>query len=52
MHSAVEPHVFLKLVADTTVSPATLTATWTNREGRRIFEVRRTAAEMGHPTHC
>ncbi|GAB3838735.1 alkaline phosphatase D family protein [Kribbella italica] len=49
VHSAVEPHVFLKLVADTTVSPATLTATWINRDGRRIFEVRRTATEMGHP---
>ncbi|WBQ04418.1 alkaline phosphatase D family protein [Kribbella sp. CA-293567] len=48
VHSAVEPHVFLKLVADTTVSPATLTATWINREGRRIFEVRRTADAMGH----
>jgi phosphodiesterase/alkaline phosphatase D-like protein len=48
VHSAVEPHVFLKLVADTTVRPATLTATWINREGRRLFEVRRTADEMGH----
>ncbi|WP_052850536.1 alkaline phosphatase D family protein [Streptomyces avicenniae] len=47
--SAVEPHTFLKLVADTTVSPATLTATWINREGRRLFEVRRTATELGHP---
>ncbi|GGM90297.1 hypothetical protein GCM10011609_29040 [Lentzea pudingi] len=49
VHSAVEPHVFLKLVADTTVSPATLTATWINREGRRLFEVRRTATDLGHP---
>ncbi|GAA3130125.1 alkaline phosphatase D family protein [Kribbella aluminosa] len=48
VHSAVEPYVFLKLVADTTVTPATLTATWINRDGRRIFEVRRTAAEMGY----
>lgn len=48
VHSAVEPHVFLKLVADTTARPATLTATWINREGRRIFEVRRTADEMGY----
>lgn len=48
VHSAVEPHVFLKLVADTTVRPATLTATWINREGRRLFEVVRTATEMGH----
>ncbi|MFT7836887.1 alkaline phosphatase D family protein [Saccharothrix sp. BKS2] len=49
VHSAVEPHVFLKLVADTTVSPATLAATWINREGRRLFEVRRTATDLGHP---
>ncbi|MFC7615163.1 alkaline phosphatase D family protein [Actinokineospora soli] len=52
VHSAVEPHVFLKLVADTTVSPATLTATWITRDGRRLFEVRRTAAQMGHPGAC
>ncbi|WP_405796110.1 alkaline phosphatase D family protein [Streptomyces sp. NBC_01506] len=51
VHSAVEPHVFLKLVADTTVSPATLTATWINREGTRLFEVRRTATELGHRSH-
>ncbi|MEU9339123.1 alkaline phosphatase D family protein [Streptomyces sp. NPDC048290] len=48
VHSAVEPHVFLKLVADTTVSDPTLTATWINRDGRRIFEVARTASGMGH----
>ncbi|MFJ6661197.1 alkaline phosphatase D family protein [Streptomyces sp. NPDC091377] len=49
VHSAVEPHVFLKLVADTTVSPATLTATWINREGKQIFKVSRTATDLGHP---
>lgn len=48
VHSAVEPHVFLKLVADTTGDMPTLTATWINRDGRRLFEVRRTAADMGH----
>ncbi|MBT2896032.1 alkaline phosphatase family protein [Streptomyces sp. McG3] len=48
VHSAVEPHVFLKLVADTTVSDPTLTATWINRAGRRLFEVTRTATELGH----
>ncbi|MER5863297.1 alkaline phosphatase D family protein [Kitasatospora sp. NPDC002040] len=47
--SAVQPYTFLKLVADTTVSPATLTATWINRDGKRLFEVRRTATELGHP---
>ncbi|MER5307710.1 alkaline phosphatase D family protein [Streptomyces sp. NPDC002773] len=48
VHSAVEPHTFLKLVADTTVSNPTLTATWINRDGRKLFEVHRTASEMGH----
>ncbi|MEU3605497.1 alkaline phosphatase D family protein [Streptomyces sp. NPDC035033] len=48
VHSAVEPHTFLKLVADTEAETPTLTATWINRDGRRLFEVRRTAAEMGH----
>ncbi|XVV12594.1 alkaline phosphatase D family protein [Actinoplanes sp. CA-131856] len=48
VHSAVEPHVFLKLVADTTVSPARLTATWINRAGTRLFEVALTAADLGH----
>ncbi|WAL71487.1 alkaline phosphatase D family protein [Kitasatospora sp. YST-16] len=47
--SAVQPYTFLKLVADTTVSPATLTATWIDRDGKRLFEVRRTATELGHP---
>ncbi|WP_020390478.1 alkaline phosphatase D family protein [Kribbella catacumbae] len=48
VHSAVEPNVFLKLVADTTVKPATLTATWINSAGKRIFEVHRTSTDMGH----
>lgn len=46
---AVEPYTFLKLVADTTASPATLTATWINRDGKRLFEVSRTATDLGHP---
>lgn len=40
VHDAVEPYVFLKLEADTTVTPATLKATWINRDGKRIFEVK------------
>ena len=40
VHDAVEPYVFLKIQADTTVEPATLTATWINRDGKRIFEVK------------
>lgn len=39
VHSAVEPHVFLRLEADTTVRPHTLRATWVNRDGERVFEV-------------
>ena len=39
LESAEEPHVFLKLHADTTVSPATLEATWMNREGKVVFNI-------------
>jgi phosphodiesterase/alkaline phosphatase D-like protein len=39
VHHAVEPFVFLRLEADDRQTPATLTATWINREGKRIFEV-------------
>ena len=46
VHHAVEPHVFLKLVADTTVQPATLTATWINRDGKRIFQVQTNVDEL------
>ena len=38
LESAEEPHVFLKLHADTTVT-ATLEATWTDREGKVVFNV-------------
>ncbi len=47
VHSAVEPNVFLKLVADTTVNPATLTATWINMHGERIFEVQTDTDKLG-----
>jgi phosphodiesterase/alkaline phosphatase D-like protein len=39
VHHAVEPHVFMRMVADTSRVPATLLATWINRDGRKIFEV-------------
>ena len=39
IRSAEEPFVFLKIVADTTVTPATLNAVWMNRDGKVIFEV-------------
>ncbi|MEU9671192.1 alkaline phosphatase D family protein [Streptomyces bobili] len=44
--SALKPHVFLKLVADTTVADPTLTATWINRAGENLYEVTRKASQM------
>jgi phosphodiesterase/alkaline phosphatase D-like protein len=46
VHHAVEPHVFTRIVADTARDPATLVATWINREGRRIFEVSLTERDL------
>lgn len=46
VHDALEPHVFLKLEIDTTVTPATLKATWINRDGKRIFEVSTDSDQM------
>ena len=40
IRDALEPNVFMKLVADTTAKPATLTATWINKDGKEIFDVR------------
>ena len=40
VHAAAEPKVFLKMQIDTTVTPATLKATWVNLDGKRIFEVK------------
>lgn len=48
VHSAVEPNVFLKMVADTTVNDPSLTSTWINRAGKRIFEVELLASKMGY----
>ena len=33
------PNVFLRIVADSTVKPARLTATWIQLEGRDMWEV-------------
>ncbi|MGW2539807.1 alkaline phosphatase D family protein [Kitasatospora sp. NPDC001574] len=44
-----EPYTFLKLVADSTVSPATLTATWINRDGVEIHSQTRTETELTAP---
>ncbi|WP_052594788.1 alkaline phosphatase D family protein [Luteipulveratus mongoliensis] len=48
VHSAVEPNTFLRLEADTTVRPATLRATWINRDGKRLFEVKTDSKALGH----
>ena len=40
VHAAAEPNVFLKMQIDTTITPATLKATWVNLDGKRIFEVK------------
>lgn len=39
LRSAEEPHVFLKVHVDTTVTPATLSGVWINRDGNVIFDV-------------
>jgi len=46
VHDAVEPHVFLKLEVDDRQSPAELSATWINRDGRRIFDVQLDSSQM------
>ena len=46
MRSAEEPHVFLKLHADTKVTPATLEATWINREGKTLFGIQLDRGEL------
>nr|BEK62960.1 hypothetical protein KPHV_01870 [Kitasatospora purpeofusca] len=44
-----EPYTFLKLVADTTVTPATLTAQWINRGGTVLHTQTRTITELTRP---
>jgi alkaline phosphatase D len=46
LKSAVEPQVFLKVTADSTVEPAQLKAQWINQEGREIFSVQTDSAEL------
>ena len=46
VRSAEEPHVFLKLHADTKVTPATLEATWINREGKTLFGIQLDRGEL------
>ncbi len=48
VESAEEPYVFLKLHVDSTVAPATLQATWINREGKTIFETKTDRRELSH----
>lgn len=46
LQSAVEPYVFLKVTADSTVEPAQLKAQWINQEGREVFSVETDSAEL------
>jgi alkaline phosphatase D len=46
VHAAEEPFVFMKLTADTTVEPATLSALWMNRDGKVIFDLQTNRAEL------
>lgn len=46
--SAAEPFVFLKLTADTTVTPATLKAVWMTRAGEKLFEILINEDELSH----
>ncbi|MEK2495232.1 alkaline phosphatase D family protein [Kitasatospora purpeofusca] len=43
------PYTFLKLVADTTVTPAVLTAKWINRDGAVLDTQTRTITELTRP---
>ncbi|MGV9271070.1 alkaline phosphatase D family protein [Kitasatospora sp. NPDC003701] len=50
VHSKAEPYTFLKLVADTTVAPARLTATWINRDGASVIgPIVLTTTQLGYP---
>lgn len=40
VHSAVEPNVYLRIVADTTVQPAQLSAEWIQMDGREMWDVK------------
>ncbi|MFD4910765.1 alkaline phosphatase D family protein [Kitasatospora purpeofusca] len=44
-----EPYTFLKLEADTTVTPARLTAKWINRDGAVLHTQTRTVTELTRP---
>lgn len=46
VHSALEPHTFLRLDADASGPNPTLTATWINRDGERLFEVSLSASDL------
>ncbi len=39
VHSAAEPNVFLRVIADSTVSPARLSVKYVQLEGREMWEV-------------
>ena len=47
--SAAEPNTFLKLTADSTGREPTLRAEWVALDGRRLFETRLSASDLGWP---
>jgi alkaline phosphatase D len=46
VRSAVEPHVFLVMDIDTTVTPARLSAELVNKDGERIFTYQLSIADL------
>jgi alkaline phosphatase D len=46
IRSAVEPHVFLRVDADSTVTPATFHATLMNKDGETVFSYHLTAGDL------
>lgn len=46
VRSAIEPHVFLRVDADSTVTPAELHATLINKNGETVFSYHLTAADL------
>lgn len=49
VRSAVEPHVFLRVDVDSTVTPARFDAALINRRGETVFSYGLTAAELSRP---
>ncbi|MEX2212596.1 MAG: alkaline phosphatase D family protein [Phycisphaeraceae bacterium] len=44
-----KPNVFLRVVADSTLTPASLTATWIQRDGTRLHEITLATTQLASP---